>query len=164
LLAWSFDPANANSNTGMTSGVLQLVRLYIPYPMTITGIILSAVNAGSALTNCYTALFDASKNLLSQSANRASTWGTTSGDKKGDLTSPQPIATPGYVFAGWWVGGGTSPSWARASSLTTGTHNNLNLTGTSLRFSTANTGLTTTAPSTAGTQTAVVSSFFVGLY
>lgn len=165
LIAWSFDPVNTTGSATSTIGTLQLVRMWIPRPLTITGIILSAVTGGTALTNCYTALFDASKNLLAQSGDRASAWGTSTGDKKGDLATPQNIASPGFVYAGFWVGGGTSPAWAKSSSAALGgSPNNLNLTGTALRFSTANIGLTTTAPSTASAQTSVSTSYLVGLY
>jgi hypothetical protein len=163
LIAWSMDPASAASSQVATIGTLQLVRLYVPVPCTVTGIILSAVTAGSGLTNCFTALFDASRNLLGQSANLATLWGSTSGDKKGDLASPVSIATPGYVLAGFWQGGGTSPAWARGTALT-GTLNNWNLTGSNLRFATSNTGLSTTAPSTAAALTATTTSYLVGLY
>lgn len=163
LSAWSFDPANAATSATVSVGVLQLIRLWIPRPVTITGVVLNAVVAGSGLTNCYVALYSSSKTLLSQSADRSSAWSTTAGDKKGDLASPQVLATSGYVYAAFWVGGGTSPSWA-CSSISGGGPNNLNLTGTALRFATANTGLTTTAPTTAGTQTGINTSYLVGLY
>lgn len=164
LIAWSFDPANAGSNSTLTNGTLHLVRLWIPNPNTVvTGIILAAAVAGTSPTNCYVALFDASRNLLAQSANRAVAWGSGSGDKKNDLLTPQTIVNPGYVYAGWWCGGGTSPSFAKAAAALAGNVNNFNQTSTP-RFSTSNTGLTTTAPSTAAAPTVLTSSYLVGLY
>lgn len=163
LITWSFDPAHAASSGTATAGVLQMVRVYIPYAQTVTGVLLSAITAGSGLTNCYTALFDASRNLLGQSANLATLWGTTTGDKKGDLATPVAITTPGFYYAGWWNGGGTSPAWARSTAVVTSV-NNWNLAAASARFATANTGLTTTAPATAATLAPTGSSYLVGLY
>lgn len=165
LIAWSLDPATAASSAGVTAGVLQLLRMWIPRTCTITGMALCAVTAGAGLTDCHTALYDGNRSLLGQSPNMATLWGATSGVKKGDLTAPISVAA-GYVYAAFWLGGWTSaPGWARSGVTTnTAVTTNFNAAGAPLRFSTANTGLTATAPATASSLVAAASAFLAGLY
>ena len=164
LISWTFDPApSAGSSSTATAGVLQVVSLDIPAPTTITNIVMYVVTAGATLTanQCYAVLYDSSGNKLSQTADQSSNWNST-GTKTMALADAQSVQA-GTVKVGFYSNGTTQPSFARALNSTATALVNIGLSTPNFRFATANTGLTTTPPSTIGAQTVSGVSWFVAV-
>lgn len=156
-LAWSYDPSLTSSSSLLTSGVLTMIRLVTPVPVTVSNLYVYPLVAGATLTNVGFGLYDVNGNLLTSSVNTGSTAtgpNPTSFQVGGLKTIPiAPQAMPtGPFYVGLWVTGTTMPSLLRAA---TGGSFNAGFTlaaGKGLRYAVANTGLTTAAPATA-TQT-----------
>lgn len=164
FICWSIDPASCGSGTAPTSGTLQLARLRVPYDTVITNIWLWVTTQGSSLTSGdnFAGVWDSSGNLLGITADQTTAWGST-GMKQTALTSATKIVRAGaYVYGGFWSVGSTPAAFARAVDVSS-VGPNANLSAPNLRYATANTSLTTTAPDPFGTQTAAGRSWFVGL-
>jgi hypothetical protein len=152
LFAWTWDLALNSSvaQTG-TSGLLFVSRIVAPRDGTITKLACVTTNAGRGITAAYGALYDASGTLIVQSTNSSASI-PTPGFQTFTLSSSQDL-TGGTIYQiGIWITGSGVPSFA-CCPVDNG-ENNANTSGPTLRFSTANTGLTTTAPSTIGTKSA----------
>lgn len=146
-IAWVYDPVAAVNSTVPTGGASQVVRLEISKATTINNIYLWCSVAGSGTTNCYAALYNSSGTFLVQSTDQSSTMGT-SGMKTFPVTAQAVSA--GFIYVLFWATATTTvPAFARAAGTGIG---NFNL-GSNYRYSTADTGLTTTAPSPMGTRT-----------
>lgn len=164
LITWAYDPAVANNSTAMpTGGVLNLVKVHIPYATTITNIVMGLTNVGVTLTagQCFAALFTTAGTWVRSTADLAATWAGVAGTKTTALTTPY-VASAGDHYVGFWYNGTTGPTFARSSGVQAGLYN-IGLSTPNLRFSTADTGLTTTAPGTFGAQTASATTYWVGL-
>lgn len=154
-VSWTCDPTLTNNGSIGAAGVLQMTRLTLDRPATVSALHVIVVTAGATLTNVGFALYSQTGALRTSSVN---TNGATaaafqsSGNKVVTFSTPQYISDH-YFYAAWWTTGTTQPTMAR-----TGTGNiyiNAGHTlsgGTGLRHAVANTGLTNTAPATA-TQT-----------
>lgn len=161
LVSWSGDPALFTNSTAPTAGVAQVVKLKINKATTITNIALGITNTPSGLSNCYVALYDSSKNLItgSQSADQSTNW-STSGSKTVALGTPVSVSA-GYIYAVFWVGAATTvPTFLRAAGLSTA---NFGLSTANSRFATGNTGLTTTAPSSLSTFAASSTAYWAAV-
>ncbi len=159
LLAWTYDPICA-TNTYLlpTAGLAQVVRVYIRKATTISNIwCYIAGSGGVGLSNSYVALYQ-NGTRLTQSTDQSTAW-QSSGTKTIAIT-PQTV-TAGNVEVVFWVGAwGTAPTFGRAagiSSISAG------LSAANSRFATADSGLTTTAPASLGTKSALSVSFWFAL-
>jgi hypothetical protein len=152
--------ANVASTPLATAGTFYVVRLHVPVATSATNILTSVVTAGVALTSgqCFAALYQGG-NLLGTTADQSGSW-ISSGNKTMAISGGPVAVVAGDVFVGFWFNGTTGPAFVRGTSLA---FINFGLTLTSLRFGTANTGLTTTAPGTLGTISAFSTVYWVAL-
>ena len=155
-LSWNYDPAIINNTTALVNGTAVGIKLRVPRATTITNIIIN-LNAGGGLDNCFVALYQ-DNTLLAQSANQTD-W-NVGGNKVIPLSSPQAV-TAGTVDVVVWCGTSTSAPLLQRSGSQPGT--NGSFTGVNLRWFTANTGLTTTAPTTLGTRTSNSNTFWAAI-
>jgi hypothetical protein len=162
-IAWTYDPIAADGNTAPTAGTLYLMRVWIPTDAALTGIALYFVGAPAGLTNCHTILVDAAtRNTVASSSDLSATWGTTAGNKTGDFSS-QYTPTPGYHYAGFWIGGASTMPTLGRKIITSFHAVNLNTSGNSSRCATGGTGFTSTVPSSV-TLTASNAAYLMGVY
>jgi len=156
LKTWSYDPIAAVNNSLPTVGTAYVVKVKIPVSTTLSNLYYTVGTAGNTVSNAYIALYQ-SGTLLAQSADIGSTLAST-GNKTATIT-PTSVAA-GYAQIVFWVGAATTaPALARGAS---SAGMNIGLTSTGLRYSTADTGLTTTGPSSLGSQTTSNIAFWVG--
>jgi hyaluronoglucosaminidase len=146
--SWAYDPSIAVNSSAVVAGTVYVVRLKVPSATSISTISLYlSGTAGVGLTNSYIALYQ-NNTLLTQSADQSTSWQST-GMKNVAITAT--AVTAGFIDIAFWVGAATTlPSVARSAGI--GVINGA-LTGVNIRFATANTGITTTAPATLGTKT-----------
>lgn len=165
-LGWSFDPADAQGGTIVaTAGRVEVVRVRATAAL-VTNVNLHVTVAGGTLTanQCLAALYTDAGTLLAASGNQATAWQST-GMKACALTAPQAV-TPGQWYrVAFYANGTTLPTFARAAALGAVGSDLINygLSAPGLRFSTADTGRTTTMPGTLGTQTAAPVAWWAGL-
>lgn len=163
---WTFDPADTQAGTILpTAGRLEVVRIRATGAL-ITNINLHVTVAGATLTagQCLAALYTDAGTLLSATGNQATAWQST-GMKVCALSAAQTV-TPGQFYrVALYANGTTLPTFARGSSVGAVGSDliNFNQAAPTLRFSTANTGLTTTMPGSLGAQTAAPIAWWAGL-
>jgi hypothetical protein len=165
-IGWTFDPADTQAGTILpTAGRVEVVRIRATAAL-VTNINLHVVTAGGTLTanQCLAALFTDAGVLLSATGNQATAWQST-GMKVCALSAAQAV-TPGQWYrVGFYANGTTLPTFARGSSVGAVGSDLINygLSAPTLRFSTADTGRTTTMPGTLGSQTAAPIAWWAGL-
>lgn len=162
LIAATLDPVVPNSTTQPTAGTMQVARLWVDGENPITNILFYIVTGGGGLTanQCKAALF------LDDG-----TWVRSTGDLSTEfagtqvrtcaLTSAYTPTGPGYVRVGFWWNGTTAPFFLRGNSNAGAA--NMGISAAPYRCATADTGLTTTAPATMGTQTPTNILYLIGL-
>jgi hypothetical protein len=163
LVAWTFDPAGVQAGTVQpTAGLAQVVRVRA-LSTTVTNILLHLTAGGSVLTagQCFAALYTDAGVLLASTADQASNWGS-GGLKTCTLTAPQTVTLNAWYRVLWWFQGTTGPTISRGVNSSSAIVN-VGMTVPTVRYSTANTGLTTAAPGTIGTQTGGATAWWVGL-
>ena len=164
LIAWAYDPTGNTASTVAlaTAGTLYLIKVHVTAPASITNIVMDVNAAGSGLTTdqCFAALYNASTGaLVGTTADQSTAWGTT-GIKTMALSGGPFSVSAGYYYVAVWFNGTTGPAFSR----TQGTSLiNVGLAATASRWGTANTGTTTTAPSTLGTIAAASNSYWAAL-
>lgn len=159
MVAEAFDPAAAAAGFTLTGGASVLARVKLLTPARVSGLNYIVSTAGATLTanQNFLALYDAAGILLAQSADQTTNFGST-GFKTASIAVPVNVAAGNLYVIAWSVG--TTPvSLAKAG--TTGV--NGALAATASRFGTANTGLTTTAPSPLGTVSALAQALWFGI-
>ena len=158
MLAWNMDIACAfNSTTYNTSGRLNVARFHLVDDATITNLSVVITAAGTSVTASYMALYTAAGALLSQSASGGA---TPTGLKTFALGSPQALVAGDYYAAFWCLHSG-APQLAAFNAATSQVAN-AGVSAPNLRWATADTGLTTTAPATIGAQTSTGFAWWVG--
>jgi hypothetical protein len=169
LICWSYDPVVASSSASpynFNSGTARVTLLHVPYATTITNIHTYIQTAGTSITSgqSFAVLYDsAGTTQLGITADQSTAWAST-GEKVMALTTPYVMVAPGYVKVLMWsVFGGAAPALARHPATAATGIVNFGMSSPVLRASTADTGLTTTAPSSIGTQTATSAIALVGL-
>lgn len=161
LLAWAYDTAGGGTSQVLTTaGTMYGVRMYLPRTVTVTNIVTYLQTAGATLTSgqCKGAIYDASGNLQATLSDQSTAWAST-GFKTMALASAV-LLSAGLYDVVLWFNGTTGPSLTRQSGIAavqTGQ------TGQSMRFFSADTGRTTTAPATLGTKTAQNLAWWMGL-
>lgn len=164
FLGWSMPVVNAVAGGVLSAaGTLNLVRVRRVPAGNITSISAFVTVAGVTLTSgqCFAAAFTAGGTLIGVSADQSTAW-TSVGFKTMALAGGPFAFAGGDVYVGLWYNGTTSPQFSRstaASVLVT----NLALSAPNLQAASADTGLTTAAPSSFGTQTATNGYFWTGV-
>jgi hypothetical protein len=162
LITMAFDPAVAvnNATALATAGTLYVIRLHLPVAQNITNIVIYLSAAGGTLTTgqCFAALYQGGSKL-GVTADQASAWGST-GLKTMAISGGAVAAAAGDVYVGLWFNGTTGPASLRGLILNAV---NLGLAASASRFGTADTGLTTTAPSTMATVAALNTAYWAAL-
>ncbi len=164
-LAWTMPPWAAAAAAAPSAGTLSLARIYRVPAGSVTNIVMASVGAGSGLTTgqCFAALYTAAGVLVAQTADQSTAW-AASGVKTMALAAGPYTVAAGDYYVGIWHNGTTGPTWTRyANSSGSVTPTNVGLSAPNLAAATANTGLTTTAPGTLGTQTSFLSYWWAAL-
>ena len=107
VLAWNFDPINANSSLLAVSGTIYLQRIDIQISTLVTGIDVSIGVQGATVTTGYVGIYNAAGTRLGVSANQTTAWQTV-GDKVIPLTAAVTLA-PGTHFVAFLTQASTIP-------------------------------------------------------
>jgi len=170
---FNIDPATATGNSTplATAGTAYVMRIRIDATSPITNVEYHILTAGSTLTSgqCFVALYNSAKALLGQSADQSGIW-TSTGPKTTAITGgPFTVAVSGSsggasvpVFAVFWFNGTTGPAILRGNGVSAAAINGKQAAANA-KWTTADTGLTTTAPATLGTFTLASTAYVVGL-
>jgi hypothetical protein len=153
LVAWNYDPCitNGGSQALATAGTLYVMAMKVNTTTSVTNIFLDLTVNGSGLTHGFAGLWQGVGGaLLGVTSDQATSWGSGSVNSAAAMAiygGPVTV-TAGVVYVGVWFTGTTGPTFYKAAAQN---FVNVGLVATSARWGTANTGLTTTAPSTLGT-------------
>lgn len=162
LIAWSFDPAIANTSSTplATAGTLYVMKVHVPASGTVTNIVTCLTTAGGTLTSgqCFGALYQAGA-LLGQTADQAAAWAST-GLKTAAIAGGAVAIAQGDAYIAFWFNGTTGPAFNRGNGTAA---INAGLSAATSRFGTADTGKTTTAPGTLGTIAALSVAYWTAL-
>lgn len=165
LIAWTDPVSLETSNSTFTpAGTLHFVKIILPMDATVTNLEMYAVLGGATLTSGqnFAALYNAAGTRLGTTADQSTAWATSGRKSMALAGGAQALVAGGYYIA-FWFNGTTSPAWARVSNSATALAN-FGLSAPNLRYgTTSNTALTTTSPSTLGTQTAGQITWWAGL-
>lgn len=162
MITWSADPGLINQVAILpTAGQVNLIKVHVPVATTITNIILSISTAGATLTSGqnFAALYSGAGALLSATADQSTSWATAA-MKVIPLSTPQSVAVGDYYIA-FYANGTTLPTFRSGGSA--GSIANANLSLAASRFGTADTGRTTSMPSTLAAIAATSVSWWGGL-
>lgn len=153
FLTWQGDPALYTTGSTTTGGTVYLSRLHLPVAATVTNVCLFVTAVGVALTSgqCFAALYSAAGGLLGTTADQSAAWVST-GLKTMALAGGTYSATAADYYVAFFWNGSTSPTWLRGASQSSV---NVGLSAPNLRFASADTGRTTSMPSTLGAQSSV---------
>ncbi|QIE02565.1 collagen triple helix repeat-containing protein [Streptomyces phage BRock] len=146
-LAYSFDPLIADGSVGPVAGTIQLVRVVLRSPQTITNIVAHVGTAGGTLTSGqnFAGLYDATGARVALTADQTTAWGTT-GAKTMALTAPYAAAAGYYYVA--FLSNGTTPPLFRSKTNLGGDFISGTSPANSFRFATNTTGTTLPASMT----------------
>lgn len=163
LLTMAWDPAIAVAtvNTPLnTAGRLNIHKVPVPYPMTVTNIVIYVTTAGVTLTsgNCKAALYQ-DLNLIGTTADQSAVWNST-GLKTMALVSGPFTLHKGLADIALWYNGTTAPSLMRGVSAS---QIDMDLQTTDNRTGLGATAITTTPPSTITTNSGTGTTFWVAL-
>lgn len=172
LAGWTFDPAGIQGGTILpTAGLLHVVRVRTSSAV-VTNIEMYVTTGGSSLTSgqCRAAIYNDAGALLGAGAVTASAHGTgatgwgDAGRKILPLTVAQAVTAGGWIRVAFYANtAGSLPTFARGANVTAGAALNAGLSAPGLRFSTADTGLTTAMPANIGSQTATGTAWWIGV-
>ncbi|GAA1978777.1 glycosyl hydrolase family 28-related protein [Kitasatospora viridis] len=157
LIAWSQDPGSVTANSAFGAGVVQLIKIVLRAPRTVTNIVAQVVTGGSGLTTgqCWVGLYDATGNLVGSTADQATSW--QSGGPKFMALVGGPVVLPaGSYWVALLANGTTLPTFTRGSSVSAAGAN-INLTAATARWGTVGSGLQT-LPSNLAISSIVLSS------
>lgn len=168
-VGFTFPPDITNSaGAAITSGTLYMYRMHVAQTFTAAGIDVYVSAAGSTLTagQSFACLFSPAKVLLGQTADLSGVWNSTGqkGTSMGLTAASAGSLTalpPGDYFVGLWSVGTTPPAFRSGSLIAI---SNGRLSQANSKYATADTGLTTTAPSPAGALTGISAAAWVAIY
>lgn len=168
LLAWNYDmaaTASGGSTALATAGTLYTVGIPVRTAISVTNIVTVLTVNGGTLTSgqCFAALYQgAGGALIGVSADQTTAWGAGATKLVTMALASGPFTVqPGIVQAAFWFNGTTGPTFYKTTS--SSVTSNLGLAAASSRFGTADTGKTTTAPSTLGTISAASNGYWAAL-
>lgn len=165
---WTFDPvAIQGSLAQITAGLSYVARIKC-FSSSITNIHMHLTAGGGSLTSgqCFASVHNDAGTQLGISGSLHSTGAGGWGDG-GYKTIPMvgaPISvTPGsWIKLRWWWNGSTGPVISRGIN-SSGVITGAGLVNPNFRFAVADSGLTTTGPSTIGTMTASPTAYWVAV-
>lgn len=163
LLTWTYDPSVGMSGLIVpAAGTLHVVKMKLDSAALVTNIVMALTNAGVTLTSGqnFAVLYSSAGALIGQTATQHTAW-QSAGLKTMALVTPV-VVPAGYCYAGFWTVGSTLPTFCRGNQ-SSAPGGNAGLAAPNLRSATCDTGLTTTAPSTLGTQTANATTWWIAL-
>lgn len=166
LIGWTFDPIDQQAGTVVpTAGLAHVVRIRA-LGSVVTNIHFHLTGGGSALTagQCFAALYNDAGALLGAgavTADQSTAW-ATSGAKTMPLSTPQAVTAGAWYKVLWWFNGTTGPSLSRNTNAGS-TMLNIGLTASTARYATADSGLTSAAPSNIGATSGGSTAWWVGL-
>ena len=165
-LAWSFDPMMV-SGTGIapTSGVVNLVKVQVPQPISVTNVVLYVVTAGNTLTagQSFAGIYNSAGTLVATTASQSSSWNST-GRKSMALTGGPFTLAPGYYWVAFFSNGTTAPAFGKNNNALDATLYNGTTTAARNRFATNGTATTALAGSiTPGSNVSLNTPFWAGL-
>lgn len=169
LAGWTFDPVQIQAGTVLPTAGLAYVARIRAVSNVISNIHFHVTAGGTSLTSgqCFASLHNDAGALLGAGAITASAHGTgaagwgDAGYKTLPLNVAQGVVPYDYYRILWWFNGAGGPAFARASAVAASVIN-AGMSAPVLRFSTANSGLTTAAPGNIGAQTADSQAWWVG--
>jgi parallel beta-helix repeat protein len=164
LVTWTMDVMTATANSILPAqGTLYLVRVHVPVAATVRNILAAITNAGSGLRpgQCFAGVWNASGGArVGVTADQSTSWSTT-GVKTMAMTGAVNL-TAGDYYIGLYANGTTLPNFARGNNQIGGAFANAGMTA-NFRVATANTGLTTSPPTTLGTLTSANTAWWLAL-
>lgn len=169
LLAWNYDGPSSTAGASVplaTGGTLYVQKLKVPVASSVTNVVYYLTTLGTLLTSgqCFIALYQrAAGALIGVSADQSAVWATpgTTGLKTTALVGGPFVVQAGDIYVAFWYNGTTGPAFHRTSGLSG--LMNAGLGATVSRWGTADTGTTTTAPTTLGTIAASSTAYWMGL-
>jgi hypothetical protein len=155
LRASNMQPIDCSADlAALTTQVMLTVAVPVPAGELVTNItIKSGATAANTPTNYWFALYDASGNLLSQTADQTSTAWAANTVKTLALATPQRIAAAGVVYVGIMVKATAVPSLIGKNVGIAGAA--ASILGSKVLAQTSGSSLTDTAPATIATPTTV---------
>lgn len=166
LIAWSVPLDVAAYSSGLNleggAGVLRLSMIRRIPPCLITNVHVCVTTAGSGLSNCFAALYTTSGALIGQTANQATAWQSV-GVKTMALTGGPYAFAGGNAYVGLWYNGTVQPALCRSGEGAIGPQTTFGQSSGSYNAAVADTGLTTTAPSSLGAQSAAILRWWVAV-
>lgn len=148
-LAWSFDPMLI-SGTGIApgSGVVNLTKILVPQPISVTNVVLYVITAGVTLTagQSFAGVYNSSGTLVATTASQSASWNSI-GRKSMSLTGGPFTLTPGYYWVAFFSNGTTPPAFAKNNNSLDATLYNGTTTAARNRFATNGTATTALAAS-----------------
>jgi hypothetical protein len=144
-------------------GTLYLVRVHVPVAATVRNILAAITNGGTGLRagQCLAGLWNASGGArVGVTADQSTNW-AGAGLRTMALTGAVNL-TAGDYYIGLYANGTTLPNFARGNNQIGGAFANAGMSG-NFRVATADTGLTTTPPTTLGTLTASNTAWWLAL-
>lgn len=163
LIGWTFDPILVQSGTVLpTSGLAHVARVQA-LSSVLTNVHFHFSSGGSGLTGAYVAIYNDAGALIGASAVTAdlsASW-ATGGYKTCPLSVAQGVTPYAWYRVVWWFTGTTGPTISRACNSSSAIVNAGLSSG--YRYSTADAGLTTTAPNNLAAQTGGPTAWWVGL-
>lgn len=163
LAGWTFDPIQVQAGTLLpTAGLSHVVRFRAVGSL-VTNILFHFTVAGSSLTagQCFASLHTDAGVQLGITADQATNW-QTGGLRTCALTVPQAVTPGEWYKIRWWYNGTTAPTLSRGVNSSSAIVN-AGLSAPNFRFGTADSGLTTTGPTTIGTITGAATAWWVGV-
>jgi hypothetical protein len=166
LLAWNFPLGGTGTGVLLASpgnGTVRVMRLYNPKSQLITNIHMILSTAGATLTSGQNlaAVYTGAKALVSATGDQTTAWQGTTGILTMALTTPTVVAK-GYFYVAVVRNGTTGPTFLASTSTQVGVANGV-LSAANSNHASADTGITTTMPSTLGTFAATQPSYWAGV-
>lgn len=167
MAGWTFDPAEQQAGTILPlAGQLNVCRIKVS-SAAVTGIMIYVTVAGATLTagQNFAALFNDAGAILgggAVTADQSTPWQSV-GLKSMALNVAQAVVPGAWYRVGIFGNGTTLPTIARAANIAP-VALNAGMSAPTLRYSTADTGLTTTMPANIGAQTAASPAWWVAVY
>jgi hypothetical protein len=165
LVTWTMDVMTATANSILPAqGTLYVVRVHVPAAASVRNILAGITNAGAGLKSgqCFAGVWNAASGArVGVTADQSAGWATT-GVKTMALSGGPVNLTAGDYYIGLYANGTTLPNFARGNNQIGGAFANAGMTA-NFRVATANTGLTSTPPTTLGTLTAANTAWWLAL-
>lgn len=117
LIGWTFDPAAGQSSNPLPIGAVQLLKVILRHPATITNIHARVSGtAGVGVSNAWAGLYDSGGTLRGQTADQSTSWQST-GLKTMPMTTSYSAATGTYFLALLVGAATTAPNFIRGGNV-----------------------------------------------